>query len=138
MRWLTDRYASIDPRSLGLFRIVFGGLLISDLARRVPDLVMFYTEIGIVPSQHSSAAASGRELFSIYNAFATPGQVAIAFAVTFLVYALYTVGFRTRLMQVLALFLVTSLHARSTILENGGDVVMNLLAAWTVFLPLGR
>ena len=33
--------------------------------------------------------------------------------------------------------LFTSLNARNIFLENGGCVVMAMLAGWTMFLPLG-
>src|SRR5262249_17348618 len=136
--FLRDRYATVDPRSLGVFRILFGVLLLSDLLRRVPVLTAFYSNDGVLPNHLALMRPPTRYLFSIYLPFSSTGQVAIAFALTFLVYACYTLGYRTRLMQVLAFVLLTSLHARNLMLENGGDVIMNLMAAWTMFLPLGR
>ena len=41
-------------------------------------------------------------------------------------------------MQVLAFISITSLDARNIFVENGGDVVVNLLAFLTIPLPLGR
>jgi predicted DCC family thiol-disulfide oxidoreductase YuxK len=131
-------FATADPRSLGLFRIIFGVFLLVDLYRRLPDYIFFYTNEGMLPNHGALFRPMSAHLFSIYHAFSTRGEVLFAFALTALVYLLYTVGFWTRLMQVLVLVLVTSLHSRNILLENGGDVVSNILALWTVFLPLGR
>jgi hypothetical protein len=48
------------------------------------------------------------------------------------------VGWHTRLFHVLSLVCLVSLHDRVIFLENGGDVALNLLCAWTLFLPMGR
>ena len=31
-----------------------------------------------------------------------------------------------------------SLHGRTLLIDNGGDVVLGLLTVWTTFLPTGR
>ena len=131
-------YATADPRSLGLFRIIFGLFLLIDLVRRLPDAVFFYTNDGMLPNHGAIYRPMSGHLFSIYHAFSTHGEVLVAFALTALAYLAYMVGFKTRVFQVVVLVLVTSLHSRNIMLENGGDVVANLLALWTCFLPLGR
>jgi hypothetical protein len=131
-------FATADPRSLGLFRIIFGVFLLVDLYRRLPDYLFFYTNEGMLPNHGALFRPMSAHLFSIYHAFSTRGEVLFAFALTALVYLTYLVGYKTRLCQGLVLLLVTSLHSRNILLENGGDVVANLLALWTFFLPLGR
>ncbi|MFT5471570.1 MAG: hypothetical protein ACI8UO_006705, partial [Verrucomicrobiales bacterium] len=39
----------IDLRSLALFRISLGAILIADLIVRATDLTMFYTDAGVMP-----------------------------------------------------------------------------------------
>jgi predicted DCC family thiol-disulfide oxidoreductase YuxK len=131
-------FSTADPRSLGLFRVIFGVFLLVDLYRRLPDYLFFYTNEGMLPNHGALFRPMSAHLFSIYHAFSTRGEVLFAFALTALVYLAYLVGYRTRLCQGLVLLLVTSLHSRNILLENGGDVVANLLALWTFFLPLGR
>ncbi|MCS6899933.1 MAG: DCC1-like thiol-disulfide oxidoreductase family protein [Myxococcales bacterium] len=131
-------FATADPRSLGLFRIIFGVFLLVDLYRRLPDYIFFYTNEGMLPNHGALFRPMSAHLFSIYHPFSTRGEVLFAFALTALVYLAYLVGYQTRLCQGLVLLLVTSLHSRNILLENGGDVVANLLALWTFFLPLGR
>lgn len=131
-------FAAADPRSLGLFRIIFGVFLLIDLYRRLPDHVFFYTNEGMLPNHGAIFRPMSAHLFSLYHVFSTRGEVLFAFALTAVVYCFYLVGYRTRLFQALVLLVVTSLHSRNILLENGGDVVTNLLALWTLFLPLGR
>ncbi|RYE91770.1 MAG: hypothetical protein EOO75_08180 [Myxococcales bacterium] len=138
LRATLREFATADPRSLGLFRIIFGVFLLIDLYRRLPDYIFFYTNEGMLPNHGAIFRPMSGHLFSIYHAFSTRGEVLVAFALTALAYLVYTVGFKTRLMQVAVLVLVTSLHSRNILLENGGDVVANILALWTCFLPLGR
>lgn len=138
LRATLREFATADPRSLGLFRIIFGVFLLIDLYRRLPDYIFFYTNEGMLPNHGAIFRPMSGHLFSIYHAFSTRGEVLVAFALTALAYLVYTVGFKTRIMQVVVLVLLTSLHSRNILLENGGDVVANILALWTCFLPLGR
>jgi hypothetical protein len=131
-------FATADPRSLGLFRIAFGIFLLVDLYRRLSDYVLFYTNEGMLPNHSAIYRPMSGHLFSLYHAFSTRREVAVAFALTAVVYVLYTIGWKTKVFQLVTLLLVTSLHSRNIMLENGGDVVANILAMWTCFLPLGK
>jgi hypothetical protein len=135
--FLEERYLSIDRRLLGLFRIYFGSLLLVDVLRRVPYATVFYSNEGVLSNHYSLFAPLGRPYFSLFTALSSPTEVKVGMAATALVYCLYIVGYRTRLAQILALVLYTSLNARNLFLENGGCVTVAILCAWTVFLPLG-
>ncbi|MFO0658665.1 MAG: DCC1-like thiol-disulfide oxidoreductase family protein [Polyangiaceae bacterium] len=131
-------YATTDPRTLGLFRILFAILMLVDLFRRVPDYVFFYTNEGMLPNHASLYKPMSGSLFSLYHAASTRQEVLWMFGLTGVAYLMLLVGWKTRFWQVVSLVLLTSLHSRNIMLENGGDVVGNLLALWTVFLPLGK
>ncbi len=136
--YLNERYRSVDPRWLGIFRICFGSLLLSELLYRWGYARMFFSNDGVLPNHYSLFAPMGQDLFSIYHAFSTIEEVHVAFALTFVVFLCFTLGYRTRLFHVLSAILITSLHSRNLFTENGGSVVTHSLAIWTVFLPLGR
>jgi len=135
--FLSDRYLSLDLRALGLFRIALGSLLMVEVLRRQYYARAFYTNDGFLPNHYSLFAPMGRNVFSIYHAFSTYGEVTVAFALTFLVFLTFTLGYRTRLFHVLSAVCITSLNARNLFVENGGTVVVNLLTVYTMFLPLG-
>src|SRR5207247_1220053 len=69
--------------------------------------------------------------------FSTPGEVRAVMAVIAVVYFLYTIGWKTRWLQVLALLCYASVNLRFLLIQHGGNIVVNILLLWTVFLPLG-
>jgi hypothetical protein len=137
-RFLRDRYLSVDPRSLGLFRIALGTLLCVDVLTRWRFAREFFSNEGLLPNHYVLFRPQATYNFSIYHAFSSPGEVGVAFALTLAIFLCLLVGFRTRLASVLALVCVTSLGSRNLLVEHGGDVVANLLMLFASFLPLGR
>lgn len=138
--WFVRYYMAVDLRWLGLFRIAFGLLLCTEVVRRWLAAPHFFTNAGLLPNHYSLFQPPGpgtRYHFSLYHAFSTLPQVSVAFGLTLLVFLAYVVGWKTRWAQVLAFVCITSLNARNFLVENGGSVAVNLLALWTLFLPLG-
>lgn len=135
--WFADHYLRADTRWLGVFRVVLGSILCVEVIRRWAYAEAFYTNEGLFPNHYSLFAPMGRNVFSIYHAFSTFGEVSVAFAVTLVIFLCFTLGYRTRLMHVLSAVCITSLNSRNLFVENGGTVVVNLLTIWTLFLPLG-
>ena len=58
-RRLRDFYLTLDLRSLGLYRILLGALLLHDACVRWVDLEAFYTARGVLPAD-VLAALPGR------------------------------------------------------------------------------
>jgi predicted DCC family thiol-disulfide oxidoreductase YuxK len=137
-RHFVDTYMTVDARSLGFGRIVLALILLLDLVRRIPDITLFYSNAGLVPNHMMLWRPPTQWMFSFFFILSHPDEVAVAFFLLGVVYFLLLIGWRTRLMQVLALIGVHSLHGRVTLLENGGDWMLGELALWTAFLPLGR
>jgi hypothetical protein len=135
---VVETYGSLDPRSLGLGRIGLGCLLLYDLARRVPGIATWYSNEGLLPNHTVLWRPSSDYVFSFLLAASRPEEAAIMFALIALVYLAFMVGWHTRLFHVLSFVCLVTLHDRAIFLENGGDVALNLLCAWTMFLPMGR
>ncbi len=133
-----ERFLSFDPRSLGLFRLFFGSVLLVDLLRRAPSWVHFYTNEGLLPNHLLLWRPQSRNVLSAFFLASSEAEAWVGFALCLVVYLGFLAGFRTKVFQLLAFACVVSLHTRNVITENGGDIVMNLLAAWTLFLPLGQ
>jgi hypothetical protein len=129
-------YFTLDPRSLGLCRLGLGALLLYDLLRRVPGLSTWYSNQGLVPNHASLLRRGATYMFSFLFAASRAEEAAVMFAICGFVFLVFTVGYRTRLFHALSLACTVSLHSRCVFLENGGDVVLNLLCAWTLFLPM--
>lgn len=133
--YLTLPFA-IDLRTLALFRICLGLMVIVDLILRSRDLVAFYTDAGVFP--RTIAIPNSLEWsysFHFMNGTAT-FQI-----ILFLVHALFAfqlmLGYRTWLATVATLILTISLQVRNPHILQGSDILLTLLLFWSLFLPLG-
>jgi len=134
-----DRWLSIDLRTLGLFRIAFGLCLIANLIDHWAggNLGRFFSNEGVLTNHYALFAPIQQRVWSLLFAFSRPGEVAVAFSLILVVYVLYTIGWRTKLMQILALVCFISILNRNLLLQDGGSFTCSVLAVWTTFLPLG-
>ena len=126
----------IDPRSLALFRVALGALLIADLALRARDLSAFYTDAGVLTRAHWAALAH-RWHWSLHAASGEAAFQAALFALAALAAAALAIGYRTRLASVGSFVLLASLVNRNPLVLQGGDVLLVVMAFWAMFLPLG-
>lgn len=126
----------IDPRSLALFRIMLGGLILTDLALRSKHLRLFYTDQGVLPLE-SWADISHRWNVSLHSASGELWWQVLLFSIAAIAALALIVGYRTRLANVLSLVLLGSLMNRNGLLLQGGDQLLVVMCFWGVFLPLG-
>lgn len=136
--WIRDHYMTLDPRTLGVFRLVLGFLVTGDLVRHWKEARLFYSNEGVLTNHYHLFRPSSGFNFSIFHAFSSLPEVHLVFALAFLCNVLFWIGWRTRLFAILSFISVTSLDNRLVMVENGGYVVVNLLVAWAMFMPLGQ
>ncbi|MEO7328635.1 MAG: HTTM domain-containing protein [Minicystis sp.] len=134
---LKDYYLTFDRRTLGFTRILLGFLLVTDLIHRTPSWMDFYGNEGVLPTHLNLFRPQAWGAYSIFNAFANPGELRVLWAVMMVTFVCLLVGYKTKLMQILSLIFMTGMNGRVLLIENGGYVVNNLLLLWTCFLPLG-
>jgi hypothetical protein len=133
---LRDSWFTLDRRTLGFARVLLGFYLIGDLIRRTWDWEEMYSTRGVIPN-HVNLWREGQWVFSLVNAFSTPGELWALWALMLATYICLFVGFKTKLMQVLSLVWITSLNNRIIPITNGGYAVQTLLLLWACFLPMG-
>ncbi len=132
-----QQYFVSSPVTLGLGRVVLALLLLGDVVRRWTDLDVWYTNQGLMPNHTMLWAPQMRLGFSIFYSVSQLHEARFFVVLIIFVYLALLVGWRTRLMQVLALLAHVSLDCRVHYLTNGGDVALSVLLLWTLFLPLG-
>ncbi len=137
-RWFVDKYLTIDARSVGLGRIVVSIILLIDLVRRIPVLDLFYTNDGLLPNHTLLWRPPTQWMFSFFFLASLRQEAILGFVICGFVYLALLVGWRTTLMRFLAPLCLISLHARVTLVENGGDWMLCELIVWSALLPLGR
>ncbi len=132
-------YTRIDARSLGLFRFLFGVVLLWDWGHRWHDRIAFYSNDGVLPNHNHlfHLKTEGRLVWSALHAFTTPGEAAVGLLAILFFYAMFTIGWKTRVFHVLSLVAMISLSARNTLAEGPGEALAIILLATTMFLPLG-
>jgi hypothetical protein len=131
-------YLTADSRSLSAGRIALALVLLRDLIGRWLEIRIWYTNDGIIPNHTLLWRPSWDHVFSLFYLASYWYEAAFGFAICLIVYLALLVGFRTKLAQILAWICMLSLHGRTLLFDNGGDVVLGLLTTWTMFLPTGR
>ena len=128
---------AIDLRSLALFRIAVGALILASVARRIPDFRVFYTGEGVWPAAVAWAedyAPGTWSLNFLDPSFGWQAGLAVAEAVAGLALLL---GWRTRIVTVLAWVLVASAHRRDVMIVSGASHLLRQYLFWGMWLPLG-
>jgi hypothetical protein len=129
-----------DSRSVSAFRILLGLVLIIDLLfYKLPYFQTFFAENAIMDSSLIAEMNSAYK-FSLFYLTGSGTTAAIAiFIIAFISYVLLIIGYRTRLMAVIAYFLLFSIHQRNIFfLMGGSDDILRLSLFWSIFLPLGN
>ena len=134
---LIARIFTLDLRSLALFRVALGTLVIVDLVRRAIDLRAHYTDFGVLPRADMLEYYKTAGKWTIH--LFTGGWQGMA--VIFVIHALFALamllGYRTKIATFVTFALTVSLHHRNPLVLQGGDAVVRMALFWAMFVPLG-
>lgn len=139
MKPIVQHFFRIDPRSLGLFRVLFGLSLIGDLSYRWDHIEAFYSNDGVLPNHNHifNLKQAGKLVWSALHAFSSEGEAIFGFCLILFFYACFTLGYKTRAFHILSAVSLLSLAARNTLASGPGDYLALGIILMTVFLPLG-
>lgn len=128
---------SIDLRTLALTRVAFALIVLIDLALRLTDLEVFYTDKGVLPR---AAVHQLRPLSWLTSLHFLSGRTEIE-ALMFLISAIFAVllliGHRTRRASFWVWLLFWSLCVRNYFVVHGADSLLKVLLFWGMFVPWG-
>ena len=124
--------------ALGAGRIVLALVLVFDLAKRLSSLTTWYSNQGLLPNHTLLWRPPYEPTFSPFFMMSQPWEAALGFLVCAVAYVALLLGWRTKAAQVASFVAVLALHGRVMFVQNGGDVVLSLLAMWAMLLPMGR
>ncbi|MDJ1432804.1 HTTM domain-containing protein [Halostagnicola sp. A-GB9-2] len=127
----------IDARTLAVFRVSIGLLVLADLFLRARNFGYFYTDGRVVPQSLVLETATTYP-FSIYHLTTDPTLIAGLFVLQGLIAILLIVGYKTRLAAVLTFLFIISLDNHNPFVLSYADTLFRLLAFWAIFLPLGE
>lgn len=135
--WLSAGW-QLDPRSLALFRVSVGLILLYDLQFRLPDLETMYAEGAVIPLDLVRQYAAFPWQWSPFLLSDAWGWQAALFGLFACCAAALVVGWQTRWATIACWLLLASLQARMPTGLSSGDELMRLLLFWSMFLPLGQ
>ena len=127
----------IDTRSLAVFRIALGLLIVADMLLRARNFGFYYTDDGIVPAE-LAAAHTPDYAVSVYFLVGDASAIAAFFVLQALIGLALAIGYRTRAAAVLSFLFVVSLDHHNPFVLSYADTLFRLLLFWAVFLPLGE
>jgi predicted DCC family thiol-disulfide oxidoreductase YuxK len=130
------RAYGLDLRSLALFRVAIGALVIGDLISRARDLRAFYTDFGVLPRAVLLGALQNQWNISLHLTSGEAIVQAFLFVVAMVFGVMLLVGYRTRLATIVSLVLLLSLQNRNPLVLDAGDIILRMLLFWGMFLPL--
>ncbi len=136
--WVS-RTLGVDLRSLALFRICLGLILLCDLFVRAGDLGAFYTDAGVLPRASLTGEFQRSDwLYSFHLMSGGAFFQVLLFLVAAVAVGCMTVGYRTKTAAIVSFVLLCSLQNRNPFILQGGDALLRVMHFWALFLPLGR
>lgn len=135
---LIKKTFSFDDRSLALYRVLMGLVIMADVVYRLPDLTNFYTDIGLVPRTIFMNEMGMPWSLSFHFANGGFGFAAVMFAIHFIFGLMVFFGFKSRWGMLGAYIMTVSVHNRNWLVNNGGDDVLRAILFLSICLPLAR
>jgi hypothetical protein len=126
----------LDIRSLAVFRIVLGLVVLMDLAGRFQYARVHYSDAGVLPRERLLDLVTGWR-WSLMLMNGSEGFAYLVLITTAVVALAVIAGFHTKLAVFALWLLVISIQVRNPYLQNGGDTYLRLMLFWAMFLPLG-
>ena len=124
----------IDWRSLILFRIVFGLVVLVDVYTKFIGTSDFFTDIGVLP-RVVAIEKSEWWAWSFHFSSGSHWFIYLSFLVGALLAFCVIIGYQTRLSIFLLWIFVVSLHNRNPIVLHSGDNLIRVMLFWMMFLP---
>ena len=128
---------TIDSRTLAVFRIAIGLLIIGDILARASTFTFFYTEEGVVPQELAEQrTVDGAFSFFFYTQDST--VIALLFVIHAILAIQLMIGYKTRFAMILSFLFVISLDHHNPLNLSHADTLFRLLCFWAIFIPLGE
>lgn len=143
--WNRFWFAPTSAKPLGALRIIFGLIVLLNLALMVPELENWFTDAGRIRGpevrQLAGSAWSSRlnvpMRWSPLQTYRSLGVVQGVFAATSIAAALFTVGWRTRIMGVLVYAGLLSIHHANLLTASGADCLLTIVSFLLMLSPCG-
>jgi len=134
--WNRFWFAPISAKPLGVYRILFGLMVLAHLGLISVDLDFWYTDIGLLQGDEAAVTAGPLRPTPLAY-FQDPTSVRIALAMLAGVAVAFTLGWRTRITSVLLYLGMLSFYNRNLLTNCGPDQVMMITCFYMMLAPCG-
>jgi hypothetical protein len=136
-RWNTFFFTPQSATPVALYRIIFGLLVIANLALLHGDWLTWFGANGLVRPETLQKLSPGLNLHWALLVLQSDTCIQSFFWV-FLLFAVFlTVGFQTRLSSVLVFLFLNAIIRRNFYITNGGDSLLRAMGIFLMFAPAG-
>ncbi|WP_255170908.1 HTTM domain-containing protein [Natrononativus amylolyticus] len=132
-----EQSIAIDTRTLAVFRVFVGLLVLADLVLRSRNFSYFYSEDGVAP-QSLAESMTPDNAFSFYYFTTDSTLIAALMVIQALIAIQLILGYKTTIATLLSFLFVISLDHHNPLVLSYADTLFRLLLFWAIFLPLGE
>lgn len=134
--WNDFFFAARDPRLASVLRVGYGVLLLINLVMWAPDLRLWFSESGLLPSSEA------REIINEHAPTVLGWSSAewwpwLCYGVLVTAAVLLTVGWHTRIQAIIVLIGMTSFQDRNYAIVDGEDTLFRMFAFYLALCPAG-
>lgn len=134
--WNRFWFAPISAKPLGVYRILFGLMVLGHLFLISFDLDFWYTDIGLLQGDEAAVTAGPLRPTPLAY-FQDPTSVRVALMMLAGVAVAFTLGWRTRITGVLLYLGMLSFYNRNLLTNCGPDQVMMITSFYMMLAPCG-
>lgn len=135
MKLFARSLLTADLRTLGIFRIWLGLVLVVNCVSKLSAVGTFLSNDGVLPN-HYNLFRPIAPAWSILNAFTLAAEVRWVLYGFILLFILFTIGYGGRAVRFLVFIAVVSLAGRNIMIRGTADSLLCLLSFWSLLLPL--
>ena len=128
----------LDFRSMSLYRVLLGLIIMVGTLYRMQDIEAFYTDNGILPRVTFLSELALPWSFSFHTANGSYAVMFAFFSIQVLLGLCVLLGFKTRWALIFSYIFNVSVHNRNWLINNGGDDVLRVILFLSIFLPLDK
>jgi hypothetical protein len=135
-RWLAASF-TLDARSLAVYRIGLGAILVADCLLRTRDFRLMFAADGVFPLETLARYYADATFWSLAVAVDATWWSGVVLALEGIAGVALAVGYHTRVATILAWVALVSVIRRTSPATNAGDTWLACQVFWSMFLPLG-
>jgi hypothetical protein len=136
--WQSFFHAPCDARVCAIVRMAFALVVLLDLAILYPDLDLWFTDGGVLPTEASKAVTRPFGWSVFWHLPSNSAVVEICYWVAVAQAILLLIGVLPNVQAACLFVWLTSIENRNFLILDGEDVVFRLLAFFLIWMPIGR